>query len=56
MIDFNWKWIEIVTDDMILVVRFESDQNQRSNSEGLESELLTIQFVSANHWFLKKGE
>ena len=34
--------------NLIFVVRFELDQNRRSNLDGLESKLLTIQLVSTN--------
>ena len=38
---------------MILLSDFESNRNQRSNSDGLESKLLTIRFGSPNHLSLK---
>ena len=44
MVDFNRKEI----DDTIFVVRFESDRNRWSNSDSLESDSKTIQFVGSH--------
>ena len=43
--------IKIMIDDTIFVVRFESDQNGRSNLDGLESELSMIRCARPNTLF-----
>ena len=55
MVDFNWKlvnfnrvWSSSFNQNPILVVRFESNQIQQLNLDGLDSKSSMIQFVSPN--------
>ena len=47
--------MEILIENTILVVRFESNRNGLSNLDGLESESLTIQFVGLHSLSLEVG-
>ena len=44
-INFNWNYIKIAIVDTILSLESKLDRNWRSNSNGLKSEWLMIQFV-----------